>query len=390
MPRSEDGGGEEAPPPKQGKKELREALRTVQAQNLELREQVERLTQGQAAAAAPAPAENAGQAKAHTSSDAELARHKSIAASTGRRAAVLHMPFMEDDYLFDHRVHEVMDRLLAEVIKASLDPADPEADKGEELADESNPKKFWDSWRFDVPDAVDMAREIIYRMPPGAGEWWFKGYFKSSFLDGYRKIRGNVVFYIAKNHDNILGIVDKRFVDKKIRVTMPEVEELRDTFQYQEYPPEDKALAGKPNPHTVFWHDCIMKTIRYIYSGESAISTGARSKKARNSHSELWHMKEVQPPAIAFAVTAIDYVLSGEPSFEKATVKSKYQSFFNGRLGLLQWLHQDHYQIFCDLINRLNRLVLPSEYPADEEREEGLDPPAEGFSERDVKFMENW
>ncbi|KAG9079762.1 hypothetical protein FRC06_007497, partial [Ceratobasidium sp. 370] len=91
------------------------------------------------------------------------------------------MPFMEDDYLFDHRMHKAIDHLLAEVVKASLDSSDPKAgEEGEELADEDNPKKYWDSWHFEIPDAVEMAREIIYCMPPGAGEWWFKSYFKSS------------------------------------------------------------------------------------------------------------------------------------------------------------------------------------------------------------------
>ncbi|KAG8726470.1 hypothetical protein FRC10_007101 [Ceratobasidium sp. 414] len=238
-------------------------------------------------------------------------------------------------------------------------------------------------------------------MPPGAAKWWFKDWYKDSFLEGHRKIRGDIVFHIARNHNLIFGIVNTQFRDKKLRVMLPEVQELRKTFQYQYLEPGDPKPADpgsgddepadtedgnpkpKPDPTTLFRHDCIMKA-------KSAIASGVRSKKARNAHSGLWHIKEVTPAVIAFAVTAIDYVLSGEGSFEKSAPESDYFEFFRGRLTMLTKLHQKHIATFHDLINYLNRSVLPDEYPPGEGAEVVGDPLPRGLSQRDIDFMEGW
>ncbi|KAG8686998.1 hypothetical protein FRC08_012201 [Ceratobasidium sp. 394] len=440
---SNSGGEDQGEHPnKRSKKELKQDLRALQAENLRLTEENQRLTGAQVAEAQPPQAEGAQPVNKTEAEDRVLTKihRKGLAASAGRRAAILHMPFMDDDYLFDHRVHDALPRLIAEIKNASHDPDDPEADAdGEPLDDIINPKKWWDRWRMDVPDAIDMVRKILFHLPPGASKWWFKDWFKDSFLEGHRKIRGDIVFHISKNHNLIFGITDTRFRDKKLRVTLRKVQELRKTFQYKyleatnpkpgdaeddaeaaeieadkaeaDDPEADDAEADaaetgdpkagdpklgkkpkkpKPDPTTLFRHDCIMKTIRYIYSGESAIATGVRSKKARNAHSALWHIEEVTPAVIAFAVTAIDYVLSGEGSFEKSTADSDYFEFFRGRLTMLSRLHERHPRIFEGLIEYLNMVVLPDIHRQPGEGAEVMGVRLErGLSQRDIDFMEN-
>ncbi|KAG9075391.1 hypothetical protein FS749_012947, partial [Ceratobasidium sp. UAMH 11750] len=181
-----DSGGEdrgEERPNKRSRKELKQDLRALQAENLRLTEQNQQLNEGQAAAAQPPRAEDAPQVNKDEAEDRLLTKihRKSLAASAGRRAAILHTPFMDDDYLFDHRVHDALPCLITEIKKASHDPADPEAEAdGKPLPDKMNPKKWWDFWRFDIPDTIDMAHEVLFHMPPDASKWWFKDWFKDS------------------------------------------------------------------------------------------------------------------------------------------------------------------------------------------------------------------
>jgi hypothetical protein len=80
---------------------------------------------------------------------------------------------------------------MADVRKASLDPDDPELeDETEALPDRVNPRLYWEYYRFDIPDAVDMVCEILYNMPPNAGKRWFKSWFKDSVSQA-------VCYYVA-------------------------------------------------------------------------------------------------------------------------------------------------------------------------------------------------
>ncbi|QRV90381.1 hypothetical protein RhiJN_18407 [Ceratobasidium sp. AG-Ba] len=307
-----------------------------------------------------------------------------IASSAGRRTAIMHAPWMEPDFLFDHRIQIALPRIMEDVRKASLDPNDPEA--GDEvLADNANPSLYWAVYRFHPPDAVDMVREILFHMPPRAGRWWFKSWFKPAFLTGYRKIRSDIVFHIAKNHLLIFGIATPDFRSKRLRTEMEDVAELLRTFQF-------RFVDGRPNIDSFFKHPCIMKTIRYIYSGESAIATGIRSLKARHAHSEIWQATEVTPSVIALAVTAIQFVLSGESSFERSTANFNYLDFYYARLRLMEAVHEEHPDSFHNLIMYFNRSVLPALYPPEGEEidyEHGVIPPPDaGMTQSDVAFME--
>ncbi|QRV85602.1 hypothetical protein RhiJN_13620 [Ceratobasidium sp. AG-Ba] len=135
-----------------------------------------------------------------------------------------------------------------------------------------------------------------------------------------------------------------------------------------------------------------MKTIRYIYSGESAIATGARSLKARHAHSKIWQANKVTPSVVALAVTAIQFVLSGNSSFEQSTANMNYLDFYFARLRLMEAVYEDHPDTFDDLMTYFNRSVLPTLYPPKGEEmpyEHGaIPPPDAGMTQSDVAFME--
>ncbi|KAG9086598.1 hypothetical protein FS749_003535 [Ceratobasidium sp. UAMH 11750] len=170
---------------------------------------------------------------------------------------------------------------------------------------------------------------------------------------------------------------------------MPEVNELRNTFQYQPLPEN----PTKFDPKSVFRHPCIVKTIRYILSGESVISTGFRSKKARNAHSELWHVTQVTPSLIVFAVMIIDFVLSGEASLERSSASSDYLEFWQGRFEFFDDLYERHPRILDDFMMFHNRSALPHLFPPDADADdldgEAVVQPSRGLTQQDVLALEN-
>lgn len=137
-----------------------------------------------------------------------------------------------------------------------------------------------------------------------------------------------MVFHVSKNHLLIFGIADINFKDKRKRSQMAEVKELRTSFQYE-------FVDGRPDIKSFYRHDCIVKvrsdvtafallncivqTVRYILMGESSISTGERSSKARTPHSVLWKVTEVTPSILAFAATVVSTHLGSQASIFSPT-----------------------------------------------------------------------
>lgn len=116
---------------------------------------------------------------AQAAGDSARESWKRRAASAGRRTAVMHMPFMDPNYLFDHRVQVALPGLIEDVQKVvAVD--DPEEDAEDLLDDDQNPQKYWEYYHFGIADSVDVVREVLYRMPPQAGDRWFKVWFKNS------------------------------------------------------------------------------------------------------------------------------------------------------------------------------------------------------------------
>ncbi|QRV85599.1 hypothetical protein RhiJN_13617 [Ceratobasidium sp. AG-Ba] len=177
--------------------QLLEDLHALQQQNLDRNQQIQQLLEqlgpnGQPGGDAEAngPGNNPPEGDPGPQNRSTYEERRRFAASAGRRAAIMHPPWMEPDFLFDHRIQVALPRIMEDVRKASLDPNGPEAGD-EALADNANPSLYWAVYRFHAPDAVDMVREILFHMPPHAGKWWFKSWFKLAFLTGYRKIRSD-------------------------------------------------------------------------------------------------------------------------------------------------------------------------------------------------------
>ncbi|QRV78902.1 hypothetical protein RhiJN_06917 [Ceratobasidium sp. AG-Ba] len=330
--------------------QLLEDLHALQQQNLDCDQQIQQLLEqlgpnGQPGGDTEAngPGNNPPEGDPGLQNRSTYEEQRCFAASAGRRAAIMHPPWMEPDFLFDHQIQVALPCIMEDVRKASLDPNDPEAGD-EALADNANPSLYWAVYWFHAPNAVDVVQLV-----------------QIGFFDRVSQIRSDIVFHVAKNHLLIFGIATTDFCNKELHTGMEEVAELLRTFQF-------RFVDGRPNVDSFMKHPCIMKTIRYIYSGELAIATGARSLKARHAHSEIWQANKVTPSVVALAVTAF------------------------ARLRLMEAVYEDHPDTYDDLMTYFNRSVLPTLYPPEGEEmpyEHGaIPPPDAGMTQLDVAFME--
>ncbi|KAG9079102.1 hypothetical protein FS749_008831 [Ceratobasidium sp. UAMH 11750] len=166
---------------------------------------------------------------------------------------------------------------------------------------------------------------------------------------GVRKQRGDLAHSVAKYHEKIFGITDERFMDRKKRTELPEVQHLARTFLH----------TAPDDPLEDFFKDeCIVRVLRLLLNGPGAILTGRRSPKSRKPHADMWHIKGITPSLLAFAATVIKFVLSGEPSFEEASGPMNYTDWYLSRLGLLEGVSADEVDTYNLLINYYNRRVL--------------------------------
>ncbi|QRV96206.1 hypothetical protein RhiJN_25818 [Ceratobasidium sp. AG-Ba] len=300
---------------------------------------------------------------------------KGKAQIAGRRVAAMYAPFFDTESLADQRVESHMDEILDQAQKAH------ESDN--DLDDEVNPSFAWDTPRFDIPDNIDMVRELIFNLPKSPGRHWMDEFFQDAINLGVRKMRGDFVHAIAKNGGKIFEVHDSRFEDRAKRPDIPEVQELLGSFMHTK--PDDSL--------DIFFKDeCIVRTLRLLLNGPSAIRTGRRSAKSRKAHVDMWHVKFITPSLLAFAATAIKFVLSGEPSFEEASGSVNYTKWFLARLGLLQGLYHDHPDTYNDLIDYYNRNVLPDRYREVQfEANQGENEPAhdytEGMNDEECEFL---
>ncbi|CUA69682.1 hypothetical protein RSOLAG22IIIB_08604 [Rhizoctonia solani] len=81
---------------------------------------------------------------------------------------------------------------------------------------------------------------------------------------------------------------------------MPEVQALLD-FMNMEAVDED----GDPDLTMFFKHECILRALRLLLLGESAID-GKHSSKAQDPHAKLWHLTDVTPLLLAFVATVAE------------------------------------------------------------------------------------
>ncbi|KAG8710979.1 hypothetical protein FRC11_003924 [Ceratobasidium sp. 423] len=316
---------------------------------------------------------------------------KSHANAAGRRTAVLHMPFMDSDFLTSHRVLTALPEIIKDLQKiAEIDDDQEQEDAEEALPADKDPRLYWGDYRFRVPKPVDMIREILFHMPADAGKHWTKPWFQKKFKEGLRRVRTEIVYEITQYHNEIFGIASTDFTDKSKRVKMVEVSNLRQTFQYT-----FKEGTHRPDLSTFYRHSCILRVLRLIFFGPSSIADGNRSTKARSPRANTWHIREVTPQILAFAVTSIDFVLSGESSFEASSEHSNYRDYYYGRLSLMESVFDTDYDAFEDLLAYYNRILFPAYHqatddePGENEDEEQQGQTRAGLNDADRMFMEN-
>ncbi|KAG8734945.1 hypothetical protein FRC10_011168 [Ceratobasidium sp. 414] len=286
----------------------------------------------------------------------EIKYWKKIAQVSGRRAGVLYAPFLKSEPLADHRIQARMGDILNEVQQAK------ESDN--ELEDDDNPAIFWDSPHFDIPDPIDITRELIYNLPRSPGMHWLDEWFQDAFALGVRKQRGDLVHSVAEYHEKIFDIADPAFEDHEARRQSPEVQDLLRTFLHTtEEDPVDQ----------FFKSDCIVRVLRLLLNGPAAIRTGRRSSKSRKPHVDMWHVKFITPSLLALAATVIKFVLSGEPSFEETSGPTNYTAWYLGRLELLEGFYADESDAYNALIDYYNRQVLPDRYHEEGAGDAGVD-----------------
>ncbi|KAG9084647.1 hypothetical protein FS749_005064 [Ceratobasidium sp. UAMH 11750] len=312
------------PPPKQRKRdtirELQERLREVTESNQRMQEENAALRQqrGDHHEAGPGPEAARGNARLNK---ADIRFWGDQATIAGRKTAAMHGPFVEGEALADQQVEAHMGDIVDKVKRAK----EPDND----LPDEENPALYWDTPCFDIPGPVEIARDLIFHLPRSLpGNLWFDQFFQDKLQLGIRKQRGDIVYAVAKNHEKIFDIGDPAFEDRAQRCEMPEVQRLLKTFMH----------TSEADPPNMFFKDaCIVRVLRLLLNGSSAIRTGRRSPKARKPHVEMWHVKFITPSLLAFAATVIKFVLSG--------------SFYD-----------DQPDLYNDLIDYYNREVLPDRY----------------------------
>ncbi|KAG9080508.1 hypothetical protein FRC06_006495 [Ceratobasidium sp. 370] len=238
-----------------------------------------------------------------------------------------------------------MEEILADVQKAK--------DGDDELDDERNPELFFDTPRFDVAGPVDMAREIIFHLPKSPGKAWLEEWFLDSLRLGARKQCGDLAHVIVKNYQRIFNIHDPRFENCATRCEIPEVEDLINTFMH----------TANDNPMDRFFrHTAIIRVLRLLLNGPSAVRTGHRSAKARKPHAAMWHIKSITPSLLVFVATMIRFVLSGEPSFEETAGPINYMKWYHNHLRIIKGVYVSRRGDFDQLIDDYNHEVLPDCY----------------------------
>ncbi|KAG9125006.1 hypothetical protein FRC07_009350 [Ceratobasidium sp. 392] len=257
-------------------------------------------------------------------SKSDIKLWKKEAQNAGRRAASLHAPFLDVDSLGGHQVQENLEQILNDVQKAK--------DEDSSLEDDDKPARFFDFAHFDIPDPVETTRELVFHLLRSPGNLWLDEWFQDALKLGARKQRGDLVHAIAKYHEKIFDITDPRFEDRRKRADIPQVQNMSHTFMH----------TGEDDPVEDFFKDkIIVWVLRLLLNGPSAIRTGRRSPKSRKAHVDMWHVKIVTPSLLAFAATAIKFVLSGQPSFEEVSGETNYTKWYLSRLGLLEGLYAD-------------------------------------------------
>ncbi|EUC54783.1 hypothetical protein RSOL_073550, partial [Rhizoctonia solani AG-3 Rhs1AP] len=212
---------------------------------------------------------------------------------------------------------------------------------------------YWEIERFATPGQLVVVRDVIYHMSKSPGPIWLEDWFQQEIHEGARKGRSAIVHSVQAMCDRIFGIAHEDFEDRLRRPNLPRVIDLRNFLHLNE-----KNEDGSPDLSQFFRDVTIVRVLRLMLYGKSAINTGKRSSKARKCYSKLWHITRITPSLLAFAATIIHFVLSGDPYFEEGSGSINYSAWFHARLRLLEAVYDHHRNAYNSLMKYYNKEVL--------------------------------
>ncbi|KDN38157.1 hypothetical protein RSAG8_09660, partial [Rhizoctonia solani AG-8 WAC10335] len=288
--------------------------------------------------------------RASNLSPSQLKEWKAITRTAGARAAALYDPFLDVEPLAGHQVQSKIDMILDDVKRVQ------EAD--EELDAARNPAVYWKTGRFGCPLWVDMSREMIFHLPKSPGKMWLEVWFQHEVGEGARKQRSALVHFTAVFYEKIFGFVSKNFKDHELHPNIPQVQALQNFLHINE-----KDDEGNPSLEFLFMDKVIVRVLRLLLFGQSAIETGRHSPKARKAHAKQWHIKHITPSLLAFAATAIQYVLSGDGLLEVGSGSIDYPAWYRGHLQILKGVYErfpDTYKNSPTIVGLINQGDYPS------------------------------
>ncbi|CAE6455718.1 unnamed protein product [Rhizoctonia solani] len=247
-----------------------------------------------------------------------------------------------------------------------------------------NPALYWDTPRFSTPGPVDLACEMIYHLPKSPGKLWVEEWFQAKIHEGVCKIRGAFTHSVQVHYAEIFGFHNTAFNTRSERPNLPKVQALQNFLHINKKDNEGNIVLG------VFFRDAmIVKVLWLLLLGRSSIVTGKQSSKAQKSYRQLWHIKCITLLLLAFAATMIHFVLLGNPFFEAGSGSLQYPAWFHARLRLLEGIHENHPNIFDDLIQYYNKEVLGIDLQGADNNQDGGAPLVldDGMDANDMEFL---
>ncbi|KAG9119796.1 hypothetical protein FRC07_005012 [Ceratobasidium sp. 392] len=284
--------------------------------------------------------------------------------TAGRRACILHFPFMEDDFLTDNAVRQGLPQIIKDLEEKLA--AENASDAENEDQDEVNP--FWVQPRFDVAEPLEIVREVIASLPIELGKLWLHPMFQKQFHTGYRKMRSESVSGVADARGSVFDMKDDDFGERSDdRKRGPGAKALFNGNKYMFAPAEPDA-EGNELPKSPRWlrHDCLITACQVILAGLSAAesSSDRASAKARKSRGATWKLTRITPSILSFTSIVVHFVLSGDPEFLASSRSTDFVALWKKRMELLEKYHRTHLELYKDLERLYNTKVFPKYHKA--------------------------
>ncbi|KAL1725192.1 hypothetical protein EV714DRAFT_256069 [Schizophyllum commune] len=160
---------------------------------------------------------------------------------------------------------------------------------------------------------------------------------------GQRQMRSQAVEVVQSIAHDVFDVSSTdfptlQFKNKEKRALLPMVQTLLKDNRFL-YDREPKTITDRLEGY--MRHACILRILRVILRGKSAVASGEAAKKARTPYADLLGIKEVTFPMIAFAATIAYFVLSCQPELTaKGSKDYKFNNFYQAQVRKLNSAHQ--------------------------------------------------